>query len=157
MKVVSVIARLLAVACACWLASCSSVEIMGDGVTDLTLQITVAGDVNPDENGRASPVFLQVIELRDTSTFEDADYLGLYQDARSELGATYVHSAEIGPLYPDSTRTEKLRLNTVTGAVGLLGEFNRYSDMQTSQSVVIAPGEDLEIKVLIDGSGVHLD
>jgi type VI secretion system protein VasD len=157
MKVGSTIGKLLAAASLLWLASCSSTGIMGDGVTDLTLKITVSGDVNPDENGRASPVFLQVVELRDSSTFKDADYLGLYQDARSELGATFIHSTEIGPMFPNSTRTEKLRLNTATAVVGFLGEFNRYSDMETSQSVELKPGKDKKINILIDGSGVHLN
>jgi type VI secretion system protein VasD len=154
MKAVSIFTRLFAIVSLSCLASCSSLG--GDGVTDLTLQITVAGDVNPDENGRPSPIFLQVIELRDTSTFKNADYLGLYQDARSELGATYIDSSEIGPMFPNSTRTEKLRLNTITGSIGLVGEFNRYIDMQTSQSIVLEPGKDKNINVLIDGSGVHL-
>ena len=157
MKAASIVTRLLALVFVLWLTACGSTDIMGDGVTDLTLQITIADDVNPDENGRASPVFLEVIELRDTSTFKDADYISLYQDARSELGAAYVYSTEIGPMFPASTRTEKLRLNTATAAVGLVGEFIRYSDMQTSQSIVLEPGKDRKINVLIDGSGVHFN
>jgi type VI secretion system protein VasD len=157
MKGVSSIVRLWTAISVLLLASCSSNGIMGDGVIDLTLKITVAGDVNPDENGRASPVFVQIIELRDTNSFKDADYLSLYQDARSELGAAFIHSTEIGPMFPNSTRTEKLRLNTVATAVGFLGEFNRYSEIQTSQSIELKPGKDITINVLIDGSGVHVN
>ena len=149
--------KLLVAATLLLLIACSTAGIMGDGVTDLTLHITVAGDVNPDENDRPSPVFLQVMELRDTTAFKSADYLDLYRDARAELGASYINSTEIGPLFPSSTRTEKLRLNTVTSAVGFLGGFNRYNDMQTTQSLELVPGKDLEINILIDGRGIHID
>ena len=139
------------------LISCSTPAIMGDGISDLTLNIVVASDVNPDENGRASPVFLQVLELRDTVIFKSTDYLDLYSDARAELGASYVFATEVGPLFPNTTRTEKLRLNTTTTALGFLGEFNNYSDIQTRQSVTVSPGDDLEINLLIDARGIHIN
>lgn len=135
----------------------SACTIVGDDITDLTLKITVAADVNPDENARPSPVFLQFIELRDSSTFPQADYLKLYQDARLELGASFISSTEIGPLYPGSTHTREFRLNPLAGSVGLLGEFHRYHDMKTSVSTDIEPGKDITLNVLIDGKGVHLE
>lgn len=157
MNLLSVAGRTLLVAVLLLLCACGSNPIVGDGITDLTLKIVIAEDVNPDENGRASPVFLQVIQLRDTNSFDNADYLDLYQDASAALGAAWLHSTEIGPMFPGTTRTEKLRLNAVSTAVGLLGEFNRFSDMQTSQTVVIDPGKDKKVTVVIDGSGVHLN
>jgi hypothetical protein len=45
----------------------------------------------------------------------------------------------------------------VTAAVGLLGEFNRYTDMQNSLVAAIEPGKDKTINILIDGTGVHLN
>ena len=57
------LSRVVVIVSALLLSSCS---MFGDGVTDLTLKITVAGDANPDESGRASPVFLRIIELRDS-------------------------------------------------------------------------------------------
>ena len=157
MKAASRITQAILAASMFILASCSSTGLMGDGVSDLTLKITVAGDVNPDENGRASPIFLQVIELRDTTAFERADYLKIYQDARTELAASFINSTEIGPLFPNTTRTEELRLNTVTSALGFIGGFNRYTGVETTESLEFEPGKDLEIEVLLDGRGIHLN
>ena len=81
--------KLLLAACLLWLGGCASI---GDDITDLTLEITVAGDVNPDDSGRASPVYLSVFELRDTGTFEYAEYLDLFRDARAALGAGLINS-----------------------------------------------------------------
>ena len=150
-------AVLLALGLLC-LTACASKEIKdeGDGVIDLTLQINVADDVNPDSSGRASPVFVQVFELRNTSALKNSDYLEVYSDARGALGADLLNSTEIGPLFPGSQRTEKLRLSTSTAAVGIMGEFTNYGEMQTSRTVPLEPGVDREIYVVINGTGVQL-
>ena len=138
------------------LAGCSSLPL-GDGITDLTLNIRVTGDANPDDTGRGSPVYLSLFELRDTGNFEQADYLELYRDARATLGGAQVDVTEIGPLFPDTSETRELRLNTATTAVGIMGGFNRYSEMKTGITITPEPGEDMEIDVLVDSRGLHLD
>jgi len=154
-KSVTVRAVLLGLGLLC-LTACASKEIKGDGVIDLTLQINVADDVNPDDSGRPSPVFVQVFELRNTGALKNSDYLEVYQDAGAALGADLLNATEIGPLFPGSQRTEKLRLSTSTTAVGFMGEFNKYKQMQTSQTVDLEPGEDRQVSIMIDGTGVHL-
>ena len=76
--------------------------------------------------------------------------------ARGGLGADLLNSTEIGPLCPGSQRTEKLRLSTSTAAVGIMGEFTNYGEMQTSRTVPLEPGVDREIYVVINGTGVQL-
>ncbi len=138
------------------LAGCSSLPL-GDGITDLTLNIRVTSDANPDDSGRGSPVYLSLFELRDTGNFERAEYLELYSDARAALGGSLVDVTEIGPLFPDSSETRELRLNTATMAVGIVGGFNRYGEMQTSVTVTPEPGEDMEIDIVVDGRGLRLE
>jgi type VI secretion system protein VasD len=142
--------------CLLCLTACASKGIQGDGVIDLTLQIIVADDVNPDDSGRPSPVFVQVLELRNTGALKNSDYLEVYQDSAAALGPDLLNATEIGPLFPGSQRTEKLRLSTSTTAVGFLGEFNKYNQMQTSQTVDLEPGADRQVTITIDGTGVHL-
>ena len=137
------------------LTACASKEIKGDGVIDLTLEISVADNVNPDDSGRASPVFVQVFQLRNTSALKNSDYLEVYRGPGAALGPDLINATEIGPLFPGSQRTEKLRLSTSTAAVGIMGEFIKYNEMQTSQTVDLEPGADRSVSILIDGSGVH--
>ena len=137
------------------LSACASKEIKGDGVIDLTLVIQVSEDVNPDDSGRASPIFLQIFELSSTSALNRADYLDVYRDARAALGADLINTTEIGPLFPGSEQTEKLRFNPATTAVGFIGEFNQFTEMNTSQTLYLEPGEDREVVLRIDGTGLH--
>lgn len=137
------------------LTGCSSVPL-GDGITDLTLAISVTTDANPDDSGRGSPIYLTLYELRDTGSFDDADYLEMYRDARSVLAGSLVDMTEIGPLFPGTDETRELRLNTATVAIGIMGGFNRYSEMTTAVTVATEPGKDLEIELLVDRTGLRL-
>jgi type VI secretion system protein VasD len=148
--------RTLLIAHLVFLGACSSVPL-GDGITDLTLKITVAADANPDDSGRASPVFLTVFEMRDTGTFERTRYLDLYRDPGAALGASLITTSEIGPLFPGSTRTEQLRLNASTTAVGIMGGFNRYDEMKTTVTLPLTPGDDETVQILVDGRGIAVE
>jgi len=129
----------------------------GDGITDLTLRISVSDGVNPDRSGRPSPVFLQVHELRDAAAFRDADYLDVYRDARGALGSAYLATSEIGPLYPGTTVEETLRLSPTAVAVGVIGEFSRYRDMDSTMRLIeFPPGEDATIDLELTARGLML-
>jgi len=137
------------------LAGCAGMS--GDGITDLTLQISVSDGVNPDRSGRPSPVFLQIYELRDPGSFREADYLDVYQDPAGALGGAYLATSEVGPLYPGTTVVETLRLTPTAVAVGILGEFSRYRDMDSTMRLVeFPPGEDATVQVQLNERGLML-
>lgn len=132
-------------------------QIAGDGITDLNLEVSTSDGVNPDGSGRPSPVFLQLYELRDGAAFRNASYLEIYRDPAAALGTAFIVKTDIGPLYPGSTNTEALRLSPTATAVGVIGEFNRYQDMNsTMQLIEISPGKDKKVKLLVDAKGVWL-
>lgn len=151
--------RLASVLCTClmplMLLGCAGIS--GDGITDLTLQITVSDGVNPDRSGRPSPVFLQIYELRDPGAFRDVRYLDVYQNPAASLGSAYLATTELGPFYPGTTREETLRLNPTAVAVGILGEFSRYQEMENTMRLVeFPPGEDATVKLELNARGLML-
>lgn len=132
-------------------------QLAGDGITDLTLEVVTSDGVNPDRNGRPSPVFLQVFELRDGSAFRSAGYLEIYRDPEAALGLAFIGKSEVGPLYPGVESQEELRLSPTATAVGIIGEFNRYQDMNsTMQLIELDPGRDKSVKLLVDAKGLWL-
>lgn len=54
----------------------------------LTLQVTAGDDVNPDRDGRPSPVVLRVFVLADAVAFDKASLEQLSDDARTVLAGT---------------------------------------------------------------------
>ncbi|MFT7287917.1 MAG: type VI secretion system protein VasD [Halieaceae bacterium] len=136
------------------LAGCATVE-EDDGIVELTLNISVSEGVNPDKSGRPSPIFLQVHELRDASTFNNSRYLDVYRDARGTLGSTYVATYEFGPLYPGSEVQKVIRLSPTSVAIGVLGEFNRYQETEhTMLRIEFTPGEDSSASFIINAAGL---
>ena len=144
-----------ALLCFLLLAGCAGSS--GDGITDLTLSITVSDGVNPDRSGRPSPVFLQIYELRDADSFRKSEYLDVYRDPPGTLGSSFLLKSELGPLYPGTTVEETLRLTPTAVAVGVLGEFSRYQDMETPMELVeFPPGEDATVDVQLTAQGLSL-
>ena len=47
--------------------------------TRVVLEFEAAGDINPNSEGRASPVVLRIYRLESYSVFEDADFFSLYE------------------------------------------------------------------------------
>lgn len=129
---------------------------MGDGDTDLTLKVVVSENVNPDKSGRPSPIFIQVLELRDAAAFNAATYLDMYQNARGVLAADLVNTSELGPLYPGTEKVHEIELNTTATSVGLLGGFFQYRDVATTLLIEVEPGKDKTVNLLIDNAGIHL-
>jgi type VI secretion system protein VasD len=80
----SVIVSLLSIVMLALLSACASAPPKPDPVD---MQITATADVNPDMQGRPSPVILHIIELSSTEQFNRLDYMGLTQPSGAGLGA----------------------------------------------------------------------
>ncbi len=50
-------------------------------------QLVVASDVNPDAEGRASPVVVRVYQLKEEGAFNSADFFALFDKEQETLGA----------------------------------------------------------------------
>ena len=135
---------------------CSSNDLMGDDITDITLTIEITPEVNPDDTGRPSPVVLNIHEMKTGGNFRPANYIALFQNPEKQLGKDLINSTRIGPLVPGTTQTEKLKLDPATIRVGILGELNNYQKAKTMTAFDVVPGKDRKIKLIIDGNGLEL-
>ena len=52
------------------------------------LNVAAHGNVNPDDNGRPSPVVLRVYQLKDDAAFKDAEFFALFDKEQATLGAS---------------------------------------------------------------------
>lgn len=73
------------------LAGCSSISPYST-VTKLNLKLTASDQVNPDLNGRPSPIVVRLIELKHPVAFENADFFSLYERAKESLSPDLVAS-----------------------------------------------------------------
>lgn len=118
------------------LSSCTSVNRKVGAVldldTDLKMEFSIDELVNPDEQGKSSPVFVRLYELTDTKLFESADFIDLYERDKEILGKSFVARQELKPFVPGTVREERFVLDKETQYVGLFVEFFKYKDAKST-------------------------
>ena len=115
------------------LASCASNKsLVGeyfDLDTDLKIEFVVDADINPDDEGVASPLFVRLYELQSDKMIKKADFLDLYEQEKKVLGADL--SAEprrLKRFKPGENRTVNLVLDKKTLYVALYAEFMDFKE-----------------------------
>ena len=93
--------------------------------TRLDLSIEAAAGLNPDSQGRASPILLRVYELRSDIVFQDADYFSLQNADKTTLGGDLLVVDQF-ILRPGETRTIRRKSNPETSSIGV---FAGYRDL----------------------------
>jgi type VI secretion system protein VasD len=110
------------------LASCSSLSPYSS-MTKLNLKLTASDELNPDLNGRPSPVVVRLIELKHPVAFENADFFSLYERAKESLAPDLVTSEEL-ELRPGETVELKLSVEEGSRYVGVLAAYRDLSQSQ---------------------------
>jgi type VI secretion system protein VasD len=59
------------------------------------LVVTAKADVNPDADGRASPIVVRVYQLKEDAAFRDAEYFAIVDREQATLAASLVSRKEL--------------------------------------------------------------
>lgn len=94
------------------MAGCSSMSPYSN-VTKLNLKLTASDQLNPDLNGRPSPIVVRLFELKHPVAFENADFFSLYERAKESLAPDMVATEEL-ELRPGETVELKLSVEEGT-------------------------------------------
>jgi type VI secretion system protein VasD len=116
------------------LAACALLVLNGCGAkpvkpTEAHAQLIVAGDANPDNSGRASPIVVRLFQLKNDGEFATADFFALYDKEKETLGASFI-SREEYVLNPGETRALELAVNPDARFVAALAAFR---DIRSAQ------------------------
>lgn len=98
--------------------------------TSALLKFRVSETVNPDSNGRPSPVVLNLFFLTDNRQFEQEDIISLLQDADDRLGKDMIDKVRLKEFIPGEIREKKLKLSKKVKYIGVLAEYVQYEDAQ---------------------------
>ncbi len=94
----------------------------------LTLHISANAQINPDINGRPSPVAVRIYELKSVALFSSADFFSLFDKDTATLGGDLLGKEEF-TLYPGETRILTRPGHLETTAIGVLVA---YRDLEKS-------------------------
>lgn len=120
----------------------------------LSVELLATGTVNPDGRGRPSPVMVRLYELRSPSGFEAADFVSLYDQDQSVLGADVVARDEF-VLAPGEQRSI-LRPATSARFIAVMAAFRDLERSRWRVATAIRPDDSNACLVRIEGTEVFL-
>jgi type VI secretion system protein VasD len=101
----------------------------------VAVNITADANLNPDVQGRASPLVVRVYELTDGSAFAAADFFALWGQEKVVLAATPAQRQEFS-LAPGAAATATLKLDADVQQIGVAAAFR---DIRNSTWRVVVP------------------
>ena len=135
------------------LAGCSSLSPYSN-VTKVNLKLTGSDQLNPDLNGRPSPIVVRLFELKHPVTFENADFFSLYERAKESLNPDLVATEEL-ELRPGETVELKLSVEEGSRYVGVLAAYRDLPETEWRYTVQVTPQELTEADLTLDQTGIR--
>ncbi|KPX48451.1 Type VI secretion lipoprotein/VasD [Pseudomonas syringae pv. helianthi] len=122
--------------------------------TRLDIRLNADHQLNPDVNGRPSPIVLKVLELRRPVTFANMDFFSLYQRTDLVLGLDLVASEEFELLPGDSIEL-KLKLDHSSHYIGVLAAYRNLPETQWRQVIQVHPKQQNRAVLVLGESGFY--
>ncbi|WP_162912975.1 type VI secretion system lipoprotein TssJ [Rhodospirillaceae bacterium SYSU D60014] len=120
------------------------------------LSMMPSADLNPDGNGRPSPVVLRVYRLASDSAFRAADFFQLYEKEASTLGPDLLGRDEL-MLLPGEGQTLRRELEPDTRFVGVAVFYRDFETAGWRAVAPVAPNGTTEITASVGALSVSLD
>ncbi|SEA23327.1 type VI secretion system lipoprotein TssJ [Microbulbifer marinus] len=135
-------------------AACQTTRRTLNFETSVELALDIENDVNPDNDGRASPIVVRVFMLADDRQFSREDFLNLYENAESRLGKDLIDTVILKEFAPGERRIEKLQLTPEVRYIGLLAEFVQYQKADALMLLPITEHKENEYEVTLTGTQI---
>ena len=135
------------------LGGCSALSPYSQ-MTKLDLSLSGSEQLNPDLNGRPSPIVLRLIELKHPVAFQSADFFSLYQRPKEALAPDLVTQEEL-ELRPGEQRALKLSVQDGSRYVGVLAA---YRDLPETSWRYVIPLQALarnQVALQLDARGIQ--
>ena len=121
--------------------------------TRVVLEFEATGDINPNGEGRASPMGVRIYQLKFYSAFKKADFFSLYDKDEQVLGRELVKKQEI-LLQPNEKRTVFFETDGETQTVGLMGLVKDYENIQWKAAAGVQANKTTVINVYVSRAGI---
>jgi type VI secretion system protein VasD len=123
------------------------------GVIELTIK--AGGDINPDVDGRASPVVVRVYQLASDAKFNAVDFFQLFDKEAATLGADLIGREEV-VVSPGDTKKLSSPLKPNAQFVGIAAAFRDIDKAQWRATVDVPPNGTTPLEATLKGISVTL-
>lgn len=123
----------------------------------VVVEVIAGADVNPDPEGRASPVVVRIYRLADDAAFGKAELFPLWDQEAQTLAATAIGRHELR-LAPGGRGEITFKLDPQVRSIGVAAAYRDFRSASWKTSVAIpenpAPGSTIRLVVGVGGSAV---
>lgn len=119
----------------------------------LSLILVASSDLNPDVNGRASPLALTIYQLKNSSMFKKTDYVSLAENSSSLLAADLI-AVNTVIINPGQTLKLDYSITEGEGAFGIIAGY-RVVESSTWQLVYDYPSAKTGFFPKFSGSRIY--
>ena len=134
------------------LTGCAALSPYSD-MTKLDLTLNGSDELNPDLNGRPSPIVLRLIELKHPVAFETADFFSLYQRPKEALSPDMVVLEEL-ELRPGEQREMKLSVQPGSRYVGVLAAYRDLPESNWRVVILLQEKERNSSVLTLNAQGI---
>ena len=122
----------------------------GERPPSAEIQISASSNLNPDANGRPSPLVLKIFALRSTDGFNNARFFELYDNPDDTLGLDLLNQVEFQILPGDAREMIELTFDPAARFVGLLAAYRDLDNSVWRSSVPVGIGETVEFEIVLE-------
>lgn len=121
--------------------------------TRVVLEFEAAGNINPNIEGRTSPLVLRIYQLKSYPVFMRADFFSLYDKEEQVLAGQLTGREEI-TLKPNEKRTVYFETAPDTRAIGVMGLFINSGGIRWKTVSGIQPNKTTVIPIQVNSAGL---
>ena len=124
-------------------------------MTNANISVVSSDNVNPDLNGRPSPILFRLYELKSNSAFVNADFFALYDAGTGELATDYV-SHKDWLLQPGESIEISNKLSDQTRYLGVMAAYRDINNAVWRHVIEVTPDVDLNLQILLTNNQLKL-
>ncbi|PKM29086.1 MAG: type VI secretion system lipoprotein TssJ [Gammaproteobacteria bacterium HGW-Gammaproteobacteria-11] len=123
--------------------------LQSNSVTRIDLTLEGSRTLNPDLNGRPSPIVIRLYELKNPVAFEHTEFFALYQQAPEVLSMDLIASEEL-ELRPGEKQVLKLTTTEQGRYIGVIAAYRNLPEADWRTVISLRPGARNEVSLYLD-------
>ncbi|MCU7906104.1 MAG: type VI secretion system lipoprotein TssJ [Candidatus Thiodiazotropha sp. (ex Epidulcina cf. delphinae)] len=124
-------------------------------VSSVKVSMNAEHSVNPDINGRPSPIVARIYELKSLSVFNNADFFNLFEQDVALLGEEMLMRDELH-FQPGEVKTLERDLQPDTRYVGVIGAYRDIENATWRRSIEIDVHDETTFVIEFGENGINL-
>ncbi|WP_194436120.1 type VI secretion system lipoprotein TssJ [Vibrio fluminensis] len=139
------------------MACSSSDDVVFQPSIPVTVNLLAQDEINKFEDELARPVIVRLYQLRDVGTFEQADFVTIYESGDSVLASSMVDSKILSPVLPGERRSFTIEVQQETKFLAVFAEFANYEVATTKASVaLVEEPEDSPVVITVSQAKIEI-